>query len=248
LIRGGTTRLVEVERQSNPDKTWKIANDEKNCLNSERRPLRNPRGGLIERDAFFKREIHMYSFKTLFLIGYLSVGLAWPAGTGHADDAQTIQAQAFGVSTMAGVTFGITIYVESFSTPADQKALIDAYKQGGHDEMVKVLSKMPSKGRVRLSSGGVGYQINYIREIPTANGRTLRLLTDRPINIGEAMYGGRSKDYDISIIELQLSKDESKSTGSLIPGARIRTDKKKQQIEIESFHAAPWRLAGIMER
>lgn len=150
---------------------------------------------------------------------------------------------------MAGKTFGITIYIEDYSTPAEQKALIDAYKRGGHDEMVKVLSKMKGKGRVRLSSGGVGYQIAYIREIPTANGRTLRLLTDRPINILEAMGSTRSEEYDISIIELQLNKsDKGKSTGTLIPGARIRTDKKKQQIEIETFHASPWRLAGIMER
>ena len=69
--------------------------------------------------------------------------------------------------------------------------------------MVKVLSKMKSKGRVRLSSGGVGYQINYIRSIQTANGRTIRLLTDRPIGIGESMCNSRSGDYDISIIEIQ---------------------------------------------
>ena len=191
----------------------------------------------------------MLSRTKLFLVICLSVGFALAMGICYAADVQTIQAQAFGTSTMAGKTFGVTIYIEDYSTPADQKALIDAYKKGGHDAMVKVLSKMKGKGRVRLSSGGVGYQIAYIREIPTANGRTLRLLTDRPINIMEAMGSTRSAEYDISIIEVQINKaDKDKSTGSLIPGARIRTDKKKQQIEIESFHASPWRLAGIMER
>jgi hypothetical protein len=188
----------------------------------------------------------MFSRTKLFVIGVIAVVAAGMALC-YAADVQTIQAQAFGTSTMAGKTFGITIYIEGYSTPADQKALIDAYKQGGHDAMVKVLSKMPAKGRVRLSSGGVGYQIAYIREIPTANGRTLRILTDRPIGIGEAMFNTRSGDYDISIIELQLGKGD-KSTGSLIPGARIKTNKKTQQIEIESYHAMPWRLAGIMER
>lgn len=191
----------------------------------------------------------MLSQKKLFLVVCLSVGLALSVGICYAADAETIQAQAFGTATMAGKTFGVTIYIEGYSTPADQKALIDAYKAGGHDAMVKVLSKMQGKGRVRLSSGGVGYQIAYIREIPTANGRTLRLLTDRPINILEAMGSTRSEEYDISIIELQINKgDKDKSTGSLIPGARITTNKKKQQIEIESYHAMPWRLAGIMER
>src|SRR5258708_6722892 len=113
---------------------------------------------------------------------------------GHASKQETIQAQAFGTTTMAGKSFGVTINIEDYSTPADQKALIDAFNSGGHDEMVKVLSKMKSKGRVRLSSGGVGYQISYIRNIQTANGRRIRLLTDRPIGIGEAMFNTRSGD------------------------------------------------------
>lgn len=168
--------------------------------------------------------------------------------SGHAIKEETIQAQAFGTTTMAGKSFGVTIYIDNLSTPAEQKALIDAFNSGGHDEMVKVLSKMKSKGRVRLSSGGVGYQINYIRSIQTANGRTIRLMTDRPIGIGESMSSSRSKDYDISIIELQLGGSEEKNSGSLIPGARISVNKESKQIEIESYHASPWRLAGIMER
>jgi len=166
---------------------------------------------------------------------------------GHASDHETIQAQAFGTSTMAGKTFGITITIEGYSTPADQKALIDAFNSGGHDAMMKVPSKTDSKGRVRLSSGGVGYQIVYIRNIQTPNGRTIRLLTDRPISMGEAISSSRSQDYDLSIIEIQLGDSKGKKSGSLIPGCRIKLNK-KNQIEIETYHASPWRLAGIMER
>ena len=190
----------------------------------------------------------MISRSTKYLIP-LAIAAVFMLGIGvNAADNETIQAQAFGTTTMAGRSVGVTIIIDGYSTPADQKSLIDAFNRGGHDEMVKVLSKMPGKGRVRLSSGGVGYQITYIRNIPTADGRTIRLLTDRPINIGEAMASTRSLDYDLSIIEIHLKNDKGKSTGSLIPGARITKDKKKNQVEIESLHATPWRLAGIMER
>src|ERR1700748_558200 len=83
--------------------------------------------------------------------------LIFASAGGRADKEEVIQAQAFGTTTMAGKSFGVTIYIDDHSTPAEQKALIDAFKSGGHDAMVKVLSKMKSKGRVRLSSGGVGY-------------------------------------------------------------------------------------------
>ena len=161
---------------------------------------------------------------------------------------ETIQAQAFGTTTMSGRTFGITIIIEDYSTPADQKALIDALTQGGHDKVVDVISHMKSKGRIRLSSGGVGYQINYIRNIPTKTGRTIRLITDRPIYFGEAYYNGRSRDYDLSLIEIHLNHNKKESTGSLVFGGRFRVNKKKQQIEFETYEASPWRLAGIMER
>jgi hypothetical protein len=160
---------------------------------------------------------------------------------------ETIQAQAFGTGTMASRNFGITIRIEDYSTPAEQKALIDAFKSGGHDAMVKVLTKMKGKGQVSVT-GQVGYQIAYIRNIPTKNGRTIRLMTDRPINFAEAASSVRSKDYDLTLMELHLNNDKDKSTGNMILGGRFKVNKKSQQIEFESYHSTPWRLAGIMER
>lgn len=183
---------------------------------------------------------HSYTLSIAGLVLVLALG-------SYAQKRETIQAQAFGQGPAAGRTFGITILIEDYSTPADQKALIDAFKRGGHDAMIKVLSKMKSKGRVRLSSGGVGYQIAYIRNIPSANGRTIRLLTDRPINFAESYANTRSKDYDLSVIELQLSNGD-KSTGTLMPGARVMVNKKKQQIELETYNAMPYRLTGIRQR
>ncbi|HEU5415083.1 MAG TPA: hypothetical protein VFW31_15055 [Candidatus Angelobacter sp.] len=186
--------------------------------------------------------------KFYLMIGLVVAACATTAISDSEPKPETIQAQVFGTTTMAGRNFGITIIIEGYSTPAEQKTLIDAFTKGGNEKLVDALSHMKSKGRIRLSSGGVGYQIAYIRSIETPNGRTIRLITDRPINIAEAMFSSRSADYDISLIELQLSNDKSKSTGNLVAGGRFRVDKKKQRIEFESYHATPWRLAGIMER
>ena len=168
--------------------------------------------------------------------------------SGYGQKAETIQAQAFGTTTMAGRSFGVTIRIESYSTPADQRALIEAFKRGGHDELVKALGKLKSRGRMGVT-GDVGHQIAYVRNIPTPEGRTIRIITDRPINIGEATYGGRSLDYDLSLIELHLNKeDQDESKGSLVVGGRFKVNKKTNQIEFETYEASPWRLAGIMER
>jgi hypothetical protein len=159
---------------------------------------------------------------------------------------EVIQATAMGQMRAAGKMFNVTINIESYSTPEDQKVLIDAFTTGGHNALVEALQKMKSKGRVAIT-GTLGYQIAYIRSFPTENGRIIRLITDRPIQFAEAYYSGRSKDYDLSGIEMTLAADPKKSEGSLVIGGRFKLDKDKQ-ITFESYGSGPWRLTNIMER
>jgi hypothetical protein len=159
---------------------------------------------------------------------------------------ETIQAQAMGQNTAMGKTFNVTVSIESYSTPDDQKALIDAFTQGGQAALSKTLSKMKSKGRVAVT-GTLGYSIAYVRTFPTADGRRIRLITDRPIQILEAREGGRSKDYDLSALELNLNNDKSQNSGSLIIGLRIKVDKDNQLV-FESYGSGPWKLVNVMER
>ncbi|HUO33548.1 MAG TPA: hypothetical protein VMU43_01010 [Candidatus Acidoferrum sp.] len=159
---------------------------------------------------------------------------------------ETIQATALGQQRAAGKTFSITVNINSYSTPEDQKILIDAFTNGGHDALVKTLSKMKSKGRVAIT-GTLGYDIAYVRSFDTPNGRRIRVFTDRPIRFVEAYNNGRTTDYDLSALEINLDNDPKKSDGSLIVAARFRVDKNKQ-ISIESYGSGPWRLVNVMER
>jgi hypothetical protein len=159
---------------------------------------------------------------------------------------ETIQATARGQQRASGKMFSVTINIEWYSTPEDQKALIDAFNTGGHDLLVKTLSKMAPKGRVAIT-GTIGYQIAYIRTFPTENGRRIRLVTDRPIRFTEAYVNGRSTDYDLSAIEIDLNADPKKSDGSLIVAGKFKVDK-NQQIIFESYGSGPWKLVNIMER
>jgi hypothetical protein len=160
---------------------------------------------------------------------------------------ETIQATARGQQRASGKMFHVTINVESYSTPEDQKTLIDAFNTGGHDLLVKTLSKMPANGRVAIT-GTIGYQIAYIRSFTTETGRRIRLVTDRPIQFAEAYNNGRSTDYDLSAIEINLNAaDPKKSDGSLIVAGKFKVDK-DQQVIFESFGSGPWALVNIMER
>jgi hypothetical protein len=159
---------------------------------------------------------------------------------------ETIQAQAMGQNRAMGKSFSVTVTIASYSTPDDQKALLDAFAQGGQTALSKTLSKMKSKGRVAIT-GTLGYEIAYVRTFPTADGRKIRLITARPIKIAEARDGGRSTDYDLSALELNLTSDKSKNSGSLIIGLRVKVDKDNQLV-FESYGSGPWNLVNVMER
>jgi len=190
-------------------------------------------------------------FADLMLVGILaSTGMFLPvafnAGAQDKPKRETIQATAMGQQRASGKMFHVTVNIESYSTPEDQKVLFDAFTDGGHDALVKTLSKMKSKGRVAMT-GTLGYQIAYIRSVPTENGRMIRLITDRPIQFTEANANGRTRDYDLSAMEINLNTDPKQSDGSLIVAGKFDIDKNKQ-ISFESYGSGPWRLVNIMER
>jgi len=156
----------------------------------------------------------------------------------------TIQATAKGTSTQLGRIVNVNIYIEAYSTPDDQKALIDAFNSRGQDGLVDVLQKMKTKGRVRFSSGGVGNDVKYIIELPSENGRRLRLVTDRWLSFRELYNSNRIADYNVGAIELILTPD-GKGSGTVLPACRLTMNKKTNQVEIETYQN-PWDLTNFM--
>lgn len=177
------------------------------------------------------------------LISPLLLSLAGLGALAHAQGPMTIQATAMGTSTQLGRIISIDIYIEAYSTPADQKTLIDAFKRKGQDGLVEALQEMKPKGRVRFSSGGVGNDVKYIIELPSQTGRRLRLVTDRWLTFPELYNSTRSSDYSVGAIELNLTPD-GKGSGTLLPACRLKVNKEKNQVEIETFQN-PWELTNF---
>ena len=156
----------------------------------------------------------------------------------------TIQATATGTSTQTGKIVNVNIYIEQFSTVEDRSSLIAAFKKSGQDGMGKVLEDMKPKGRIRFASGGVGNDIKYIIELPSDKARRLRLVTDRTLAFAELYQGTRSSDYTVGAIDLELTPD-GKGSGTVLPACKLTVNKKKQQVEIETYQN-PWKLSNFM--
>lgn len=178
------------------------------------------------------------------LIGSLLLLVAGFATVAYGQERMTIQATAKGTSTQLGQIIDVNIYIEAYSTPDDRKALMDAFKSRGQDGLVDALQDMKSKGRVRFSSGGVGNDVKYIIELPSKKGRRLRLITDRWLSFRELYNSNRIADYNVGAIELNLTPD-GKGSGTVLPACRLTMNKKKNQVEIETYQN-PWELTNFM--
>ncbi|MCM3903200.1 MAG: hypothetical protein ND866_15950 [Pyrinomonadaceae bacterium] len=156
------------------------------------------------------------------------------------------QAQAMGQSTQLGQNFGITLIIEEYSTPDDQKALFTAFSEKQNEGLVNALSKMKSKGRLSIT-GTLGYDVTYIRTFPMPDGGTkIRLVTNRPIRVGEAWSDSRSMDYNLSGMEIIISPDKKKNSGMLAPACQFKLDK-ENQIQLELLQNE-WKLVNIQKR
>lgn len=158
---------------------------------------------------------------------------------------QEFQAQAFGEGTQSGHTFNVTVIIDEYSSDGDRQILLDAYSKSGMNGVYDELRKMKSKGRIKIT-GNLGYDVSYIRKFTTPTGEKIRLVTSRPITMGEVATDSRSQNYSVSALELDLNTaDMNKSTGKLLPLAQFKINKDKE-LEVEAYQN-PWRLTDVID-
>ena len=166
-------------------------------------------------------------------------------GFGQRGSTETIDATAFGTSTQLGRNFGVKIIIYEFSDPEDRDILVQAFAKGQNDGLRNALEKMKSVGRIQIP-GTLGFDLSFIREIMTPNGRTIRFVTNREIAFGESYWSTQTKSFNLTAGEINLDdKDRSKSGGVLFPAAQLIVNK-EGELQWELNQNA-WKLTNIIE-
>ena len=161
------------------------------------------------------------------------------------DKNETIDATAYGTSTQLGRNIGITLIIYDWSTPEDRQILVEAFQKGQNQGLVNALQKMKAVGRINIP-GTLGYDVSFIRLIPTSTGRKIRFVTNRKIAFAEAYADTQSQSFDLTAGEMDLNdQDKSKSTGVLYPACQF-TINKDGELQIELNQNA-WRLSNFID-
>ena len=157
----------------------------------------------------------------------------------------TIDATATGTSTQLGKMVNIKVIINEFSTDEDRAILVEAYKKGQNQGLVNALTKMKAVGRIAIT-GTLGYDLSFIRLIPTPTGRKIRFVTNRDIKFGESYYSTQSKAFNLTAGEFDLNDaDKDKSVGVLYPAAQLVINK-EGQLEFQ-LRQNPWKLTNVID-
>jgi len=178
----------------------------------------------------------------------LAVWAAAPAARAQENGGKSkrvfLEANAQGTSTQMGRLGTVQFIIESYSTDAERQELIEAFQAGGHKGVHDAVEGMKSRGRIKVP-GGLGYDINYVKEFQTPNGRVIRMIANRPIRMGEAMGNTRSLEYSLSVAEITFPSGGGKGEGVLIPAVELTVD--KGELTFEAYQN-PWKLSSVRER
>src|SRR6516225_9532287 len=138
---------------------------------------------------------------------------------------ETIEASAMGTSTQLGQVVGVSLEIYEFSTPQDRQVLVEAFEKGQNNGLVTALSKMRAVGHCSIT-GTLGYDVSFIRMIPTPTGRNIRFITNRLLRFGEVYADTQSQSFNLTAGEFDLNDtDKHKSTGVLYPACQLAMDK-----------------------
>ena len=144
--------------------------------------------------------------------------------------------------SMAGKSFGLTLYVTGWTNDQQVTDFISVLKEKGPDGLVSAMEKTSDVG---LSpTGFVGSGFRFARYRPGPNGGLhIVMATNRPMSFGELYRSNRSTQYQFGIVVLDVDKN-GKGTGTLAPVCKIKFNK-KNQLEIENYGQKPFRLANV---
>jgi hypothetical protein len=181
----------------------------------------------------------------LLMVSGSVVSVAFAALPARGVKNETIGATAMGTGSQMGQMISITVEIYDYSTPQDKQVLVEAFSKGQNQGLVNALTKMHAVGHISIT-GTLGYDLAFIRMIPTPTGRKIRFVTNRLLTFGEVWADSQSTAFNLTGGEFDVNDtDKSKSTGVLYPACQLAIDK-EGQLQIDLNQNA-WKLVDVLD-
>ncbi len=165
----------------------------------------------------------------------LGLAMLLPAAFGQDAKKQAENYSAVAVGTggsVGGKSMMFSLHIKEYMNDAEVLKYAELLKEGGQDALRKALEKLDSG---QLSPAGrVGNPIAIARKRLEGGKTIITIVTARVMPFIELYHSGRSTDYPFGVMRITFD-EKGEGSGQVMAAAKIRFDKKKDQVEIESY-------------
>ena len=160
---------------------------------------------------------------------------------------ETFSANAQVASGAGAIAATIQVQIQRYSPDFDRKSVESALKGGGYPAFLSALRKAPEVGSVGI--GDQKFAIRYAREEKTDKGRTITVLTDKPMFF---VGGGRTDakpraGYEVGAIQMMVD-DVGLGSGSMAAAARIKPGPEGVGVQVDDYADAPIKLTTVSRK
>lgn len=146
-------------------------------------------------------------------------------------------------------TARLDIRITRWSTEEERGELMEALKGmsgRGSRALPDALFRQESVGSIREIQS-LAEDLRYSRRVVTEEGQQIILAVDRPLQFAEVWTASRSRDYNVTLIVLELDA-EGRGEGVIMLGAELAWDEEENRIIITHFSTQPIRLTDVRPR
>ena len=152
-------------------------------------------------------------------------GAAVQSGGATAGAPETFSATAQAKNSSSAASSKLEARVNRYTPDFDRKTVEEALRLGGYPKFVIAIRNAPEVGQLVLG-GGTPFSIRYAREKVEASGRSIILVTDRPvffIGTGRAEPTKPRSGYEVAVLQIQVD-GAGQGHGIMAAAARVRPD------------------------
>jgi hypothetical protein len=146
----------------------------------------------------------------------------------------------------ASAAASVQIDIRRYTPDAERTAVENALKGGGYPAFLTALRKAPEVGTV--SMGTQKWAIRWAREQPTPQGRTIVVVTDKPIFfLGGARANAKPRaGYEVGLIRMQVD-NAGIGTGEMAAAARVKPGG-ETGVQVDDYADQPLTLTGVARK
>jgi len=161
---------------------------------------------------------------------------------------EIFSATAQAKNSLSAASSKLEVRVSRYTPDFDRKTVEEALRLGGYPKFLIALRNAPEVGQLVLG-GGTPFAIRYAREKVEASGRTIVLVTDRPvffIGTGRAEPTKPRSGYEVAVLQIQVD-GAGQGRGTMAAAARVRPDG-DGGVRLDDYAEAPIALTELTRK